>query len=133
RGTCEVQACMGNSLNIPAVKVELGVGVANVVQMARTMGAPPYQQHGADVNGNPLFTTNDPLNSYGASLTLGGYGETPLQMAIGASVLATQGLLRQPYAIALFTSTSTADRTYSHPQAPASRGLAPRVPSTLRR
>src|SRR5207247_6102582 len=58
-GTCMLQACMGNSLNIPAVKVELGVGVANVVLMARAMGAPPYQQHGADVNGNPLLTTND--------------------------------------------------------------------------
>ena len=33
--------CMGNSLNIPAVKVELGVGVSNVVGMARLMGAPP--------------------------------------------------------------------------------------------
>src|SRR5207253_5064841 len=114
-GTCQLQACMGNSLNIPAVKVELGVGVASVVQMARAMGAPPYQQHGVDAYGNPLFTTNDPLNSYGASLTLGGYGETPLQMAIGASVLATQGLLRQPYAINMVKSTSTGQVIYSHP------------------
>ncbi|OLD92511.1 MAG: hypothetical protein AUG84_01220 [Chloroflexi bacterium 13_1_20CM_4_66_7] len=81
-GTCQLQACMGNSLNIPAVKVELGVGVSSVVQMARAMGAPPYQQHGIDINGNPNFTTNDPLDTFGASLTLGGYGETPLQMAI---------------------------------------------------
>src|SRR3989440_1695920 len=36
-GTCQLQACMGNSLNIPAVKVELGVGVSSVVQMARAM------------------------------------------------------------------------------------------------
>src|SRR6266851_9591464 len=40
-GTCELQVCMGNSLNIPAVKVELGVGVSAVVQTARAMGAPP--------------------------------------------------------------------------------------------
>ncbi len=126
-GTCQVQACMGNSLNIPAVKVELGVGVANVVLMARAMGAPPYQQHGADVNGNPLFTTNDPLNSYGASLTLGGYGETPLQMATGASVLATQGLLRQPYAINLVRSTSTGQLIYSHAPDPGKRVLDARV------
>src|SRR6266571_6491808 len=50
-GTCQLQACMGNSLNIPAVKVELGIGVPSVVQMARTMGAPPYQLHGYDANG----------------------------------------------------------------------------------
>src|ERR1051325_8338066 len=98
-GTCQLQVCMGNSLNIPAVKVELSVGVRNVVNMARLMGAPPYQQHGVDANGYPVFTTNDALNSYGPSLTLGGYGETPLQMATGASVLAAQGILHQPFSV----------------------------------
>jgi penicillin-binding protein 1A len=97
-GTLQLQQCMGNSLNIPAVKVELNLGVSSVVSVARSMGAPPYQLH-YDAAGNPLYTTDDPLNTYGASLTLGGYGETPLQMATGASVLATQGLLRKPYAI----------------------------------
>jgi membrane peptidoglycan carboxypeptidase len=94
-GTCQVQQCIGNSLNIPAVKVELGVGVQNVVEMARSMGAPPWQLHP-----DGSYTNNDPLNSFGPSLTLGGYGETPLQMATGASVLAAQGVLHQPYAIA---------------------------------
>src|SRR4029077_1834097 len=93
-GTLTLQQCMGNSLNIPAVKVELGVGVQNVVNMARNMGAPPWTQH-ADGS----ITNGDPLNSYGPSLTLGGYGETPLQMATGASVLAAQGVLHQPFAI----------------------------------
>jgi penicillin-binding protein 1A len=99
-GTCQLQVCMGNSLNIPAVKVELGIGVSSVVNMARAMGAPPYQQH-SDANGYPAFTTDDALNTYGPSLTLGGYGETPLQMATAATVLATQGVLRPPYAIDL--------------------------------
>ena len=93
-GTLQLQQCMGNSLNIPAVKVELGVGTQNVVTMARNMGAPPWTQH-ADGS----FTNDDPLNTYGPSLTLGGYGETPLQMATGASVLAAQGVLHQPFAI----------------------------------
>jgi membrane peptidoglycan carboxypeptidase len=86
---------MGNSLNIPAVKVELGVGTANVVALARAMGAPPWLLH---ADGSE--TNNDPLNTYGPSLTLGGYGETPLQMATGASVLAAGGVLHQPFAIA---------------------------------
>jgi len=93
-GTCQLQACMGNSLNIPAVKVELGVGVQNVVNMARAMGAPPWQLHADGTE-----TNDDPLNTFGPSLTLGGYGETPLQMATGASVLAPQGVLHQPFAI----------------------------------
>ena len=93
-GTLQLQQCMGNSLNIPAVKVELGVGVQNVVATAREMGAPPWTQH-ADGS----FTNDDALDTYGPSLTLGGYGETPLQMATGASVLAAQGVLHQPFAI----------------------------------
>src|SRR6266571_837087 len=105
-GTCLLQACMGNSLNIPAVKVELGVGVAGVVQIARKMGAPPYQLH-YDAHGNPIYTTNNKLNTYGPSLTLGGYGETPLQMATAASVLATQGILRAPFAYSTVTQYGT--------------------------
>jgi membrane peptidoglycan carboxypeptidase len=97
-GTMQLQQAMANSLNIPAVKVELGVGVSQVVNMARKMGAPPYQQH-YDSKGNPAYTTNDKLNTYGPSLTLGGYGETPLQMATGASVLAAKGVLIPPYVI----------------------------------
>ena len=93
-GTCQVQQCIGNSLNVPAVKVELGIGVPGVVDMARLMGAPPWQQHDGST-----FTDNDASTSFGPSLTLGGYGETPLQMATGASVLAAQGVLHQPYAI----------------------------------
>jgi membrane peptidoglycan carboxypeptidase len=94
-GTCQLQVCVGNSFNIPAVKVELGVGVPNVVEMARIMGAGPWQQHS-----NGSFTNNDGTNDFGPSLTLGGYGETPLQMATGASVLAAKGVLHQPFAIA---------------------------------
>jgi len=124
-GTCQLQVCMGNSLNIPAVKVELGVGVSAVVQTARAMGAPPYQPHGTDANGFPIYTTDDPLNTYGPSLTLGGYGETPLQMATGASVLATQGLLRQPFAINLIARDG--HLLYAHQYDPGVRILDARV------
>ena len=124
-GTCQLQVCMGNSLNIPAVKVELGVGVSNVVDMARAMGAPPYQLHGYDANGFPIYTNNDPNSTFGPSLTLGGYGETPLQMATGASVLATQGILRQPYAISVVTKAG--NLVYAHQYDPGKQVLDPRV------
>jgi len=122
-GTLQLQQCMGNSLNIPAVKVELGIGVSSVVSMARSMGAPPWQQHGA--SGNPVYTNDDPLNTYGASLTLGGYGETPLQMATGASVLAAQGLLRQPFAIQSISRNGT--YVYQHQKDPGVQVLDPKV------
>ncbi|HET7467173.1 MAG TPA: transglycosylase domain-containing protein [Candidatus Dormibacteraeota bacterium] len=118
-GTLQLQQCMGNSLNIPAVKVELGVGVSNVVTTARNMGAPPWTQH-ADGS----FTNDDPLNSYGPSLTLGGYGETPLQMATGASVLAAQGILHTPFAIQSITQDGKS--IYRH-QDESKQVLDPRV------
>jgi membrane peptidoglycan carboxypeptidase len=123
-GTLQLQQCMGNSLNIPAVKVELGIGVSSVVGMARTMGAPPYQLH-YDAQGNPVYTTDDPLNTYGPSLTLGGYGETPLQMATGASVLAAQGILRQPYAIENISRNGTF--FYQHKKDDGVQVLDPKV------
>src|SRR5438270_2484956 len=110
-GTCQLQQCMGNSLNIPAVKVELGVGVPNVVDVARGMGAPPWMPHA-----DGTFTNNDDPSSFGPSLTLGGYGETPLQMATGASVLAAQGVLHQPFAITRVVSGGAT--IYQHTDSP---------------
>src|SRR5712691_2720780 len=119
-GTCQVQECIGNSLNIPAVKVEIGVGVPNVVDMARSMGAPPWQQHP-----DGSFTNNDDPNSFGPSLTLGGYGETPLQMATGDSVLPAPGVLRQPFAI---TRVQAGGATvYQHRQSSGQQVVDPRV------
>ena len=96
-GTCQLQQCFLNSYNVPAVKVEVSQGIPNVVTMARNMGAPPW--HCADPPSCQHFTNDDPLDSYGPALTLGGWGETPLQMATGASVLADGGVLRQIHSV----------------------------------
>src|SRR5215471_9024093 len=93
-GSCPLQVCLGNSLNVPAVEVELGTGTQNVVELARRMGAPPYK--------NPSggrYVLDDPATSYGPSLTLGGYAETPLQMVTGVSVLADRGVAHDAEAI----------------------------------
>ena len=124
-GTLQLQQAMANSLNIPAVKVELTVGVSAVVNMARKMGAPPWQLH-YDAHGNPIYTTNNALNTYGPSLTLGGYGETPLQMATGASVLAAKGVLHPPFAFSHVVRDGKV--LYDHaPGAGAKKILDPRV------
>jgi membrane peptidoglycan carboxypeptidase len=89
-GTCQLQECLGNSLNIPAVQVEMAVGVPAVVEQARAMGAPPF----APASGS--YSDQVPASSFGPSLTLGGYPETALRMAVAAGVLAGQGVLRDP-------------------------------------
>src|SRR2546425_9948073 len=75
---------LGNSFNIPAVKVELGTGTDRVVDVARRMG---------------LTTLNQPASSYQPSLTLGGYEVPLIEMAAGAGTLAAQGTYERPQAI----------------------------------
>jgi membrane peptidoglycan carboxypeptidase len=118
-GTCQLQQCMGNSLNVPAVKIELGIGVPAVVVEARKMGAPPFDEHGRQ---------DGPADGFGPSLTLGGYGETVLQMATGAAALASPGSRQDPFAISRIT---TADGTeifkQDDPAKTAKPGLDPKV------
>ena len=85
-GLCPLKICLGNSFNIPAVKVEMMTGLGNVVTMAQRMGAK-----------NML----NPANTYGVALTLGGLsqGLTELDLATGGSVLAAGGVLHQPTTI----------------------------------
>ncbi len=75
-GCLTLPQALGNSYNIPAVKVELGVGVPRVVETARRMGAESLDQ---------------PLDGYRPSLTLGAYELPLLEMASGAASLAAQG------------------------------------------
>ncbi len=75
---------LGNSFNIPAVKVELGTGTDRVVDVARRMG---------------VDTLTQPATSYQPSLTLGGYEVPLIDMAAGASTLAAQGTYRHPQGI----------------------------------
>jgi len=80
-GTLPLKMAMGNSLNIPAVKVELTVGIPAVLDAARRMGVTSLNQA-------------DP--TYGKSLTLGGYAVPPIDMATGAATLATLGVRHRP-------------------------------------
>jgi len=75
---------LGNSFNIPAVKVEIGTGIDRVVDVARRMG---------------VETLNQPASAYQPSLTLGGYEVPLIDMAAGASTLAAQGTYRHPQGI----------------------------------
>jgi membrane peptidoglycan carboxypeptidase len=97
-GPCQLRDCLGDGLNVPAVAVELGVGVPAVALTARALGAPAFQPQFAP-DGSISFTTQNTDASYGLSLTLGGYPETPLQMASGFASLASGGVQHQPEAI----------------------------------
>ena len=85
-GTCTVAKCLGNSFNVPAVKVEADVGIPYITNLEIAAG---------------LSSLNDPANKpapnqYAA--TLGGltYGITPLDLADGAATIADMGVHHDP-------------------------------------
>lgn len=75
-GTVQTRFALGNSYNIPAVRVLALNGVENFVEFAKTMG---------------ITTWEDPAN-YGLSLTLGGGEVMPYDMAVAFGVFANEGV-----------------------------------------
>jgi len=78
-GATQIRFALGNSYNIPAVRVLALNGVENFIDFSRDMG---------------ITTLRDPSN-YGLSLTLGGGEVKPADMAVAFGVFANQGI-RQP-------------------------------------
>lgn len=78
-GGVQVRFALGNSYNIPAVRVLALNGIENFIEFAKKMG---------------ITTFTDPA-SYGLSLTLGGGEVTPFDMATAFGVFANQGI-KQP-------------------------------------
>jgi membrane peptidoglycan carboxypeptidase len=80
-GVLPLKMAMGNSMNIPALKTELRVGIPSVLDVARRMGVTHLTQ---------------PDENYSMSLTLGSYEVTPVDMVTGVSTLATLGIRHMP-------------------------------------
>src|SRR5207245_575609 len=72
-------------------------------------------------------TNDDSPSTFGPSLTLGGYAETPLQMATGASVLGAQGVYHQPFGIASIQASDGSEIYKADPNKGAHQVLDPKV------
>jgi membrane peptidoglycan carboxypeptidase len=77
-GVVQAQVALGNSLNVPAVKIELKTGIPNILATARNMG---------------VTTLTQPDSYYGPSLTLGAYPVPLWEMGQAGAVYATEGVL----------------------------------------
>jgi len=86
-GLVQARFALGNSYNIPAVKVLALNGIDNLVYFANQMG---------------LTTLTDPKN-YGLSLTLGGGEVRPYDMAVAFGVFANSGIKEPLLAITKVT------------------------------
>jgi membrane peptidoglycan carboxypeptidase len=77
-GILPVEEALGNSLNIPAIRVEMATGIPAIVETARAMG---------------VTTLGKSPGSYSPSMTLGTYPVPPIEMAQAGAVLADSGVL----------------------------------------
>jgi membrane peptidoglycan carboxypeptidase len=80
RGPITIRSALGQSVNIPAVKMEYLVGVQNAIKLATDMG----------------ITTLGDASQYGLTLTLGGGEVKLIDMTSAYGVFATGGIRHQP-------------------------------------
>ncbi len=93
RGPMQVRFALGNSINVPAVKMLARVGIKDVMQKAYQMGI------------NNWEPTTDNLKSVGWSLVLGGRETTLLDEVTAYSVFANKGVKHDPVAILKVTDS----------------------------
>lgn len=84
RGPTQVRYTLGNSLNLPAVKILAMVGVRRVMELAYKMGLSSWEP------------TDENVASVGLSLTLGGREVRLLDLASAMAVLANKGVRQEP-------------------------------------
>lgn len=103
-GPIQVRYALGNSRNIPAVKMLAMVGIKNVLQTATDMGL------------TTLPPTQDTLNRVGLSLTLGGGEVRLIDMADAYSAFVNKGFRIDPIAILKVTDVNGKVLEDNHPQ-----------------
>ncbi len=86
-GPTEIRYALGNSYNIPAVKMVALVGVKNVLDLGYRMGVSTWEP------------TDDNVNSVGLSLPLGGREVRLLDLTSAYGVLANKGVKHDPVSI----------------------------------
>ena len=116
-GTLPLRQTLGNSLNIPAVKSELSIGVPAVLTYMRNLGLYPQS------NGDP----NAPLQNYGPSLTLGGYPTRLVDQVTALSVYADMGVYHPAEAILQVTDSKGNVLYKSNPDSNKRQAIDPGV------
>ena len=113
-GPMQLRFALGNSINIPAVKMLARVGIKPVMQKAYSMGIENWKP------------TNDNLKSVGLSLVLGGREATLLQISSAYSVFAASGIKKEPFSI-VEVKDSRGKSLYKHKNEDGTRVLSSEV------
>ncbi len=121
-GVLPLKKAMANSLNIPAVKTELSIGVPAVLSYMRNLGVMPRY-----VNPDGTYNTTAPADEYGPSLTLGGYPITLLEHVSGIATYADMGVYHSPESVLSVTDSHGQVLYTTHPDQRARLALDPGV------
>jgi len=121
-GVLPLKQAMGNSLNICAVKVELSIGVPAVLSFMRNIGVQPRY-----INADGSYNTRAAADTYGPSVTLGGYPITLLEHVGGMATLADMGIYHTPEAILQVTDSHGQVLYQTHADQRARQAIDPGV------
>jgi len=113
-GPVQIRFALGNSFNVPAVKMLANVGIQPVMQNAYDMGISNWQPTQAN------------MADVGLSLVLGGRETTLLDETTAYGVFADQGVRHDPYAIEKVTDPN-GNVLFQHHQDTGQKILSPEV------
>ena len=111
-GFCEMEYCLGNSLNLPAVRTEYALGVLPIANLA------------VDAGVSLLSGSNFP-DSTTYSFTLGTKPISPLDLADGAATIADLGVHHAPAPVTKITDAATGAAVYVYNAAASAQRVVP--------
>jgi membrane peptidoglycan carboxypeptidase len=120
-GTCQLQFCLGNSFNIPAVKTEARVGIPFISDLEIAMGLRSL----TGTCGSPPSPNRPSPTQYSA--TLGGLtcGLTPLELADAVATIADGGVQHDPTPVKRIVEHTSNKTVYVHDPAKEGRRVIP--------
>jgi penicillin-binding protein 1A len=111
-GFCEMEYCLGNSLNLPAVRTEYALGVLPIANLAVDAGV--------SLIAGPNFP--DPAEY---SFTLGTFPVSPLDLADGAATIADLGVHHAPAPVVKVTDAASGAVVWTYNAAANAQRVVP--------
>jgi membrane peptidoglycan carboxypeptidase len=121
-GVCELKLCLGNSLNIPAVKTEYATGTQYIANTELSMGVSSLEQNCGTDDQSVNWPSTDQWAATLGSLTC---GITLLDLADGAATLGDLGVQHNPMPVTRITAAETGDAVWTYNPAAAGRQVIP--------
>jgi membrane peptidoglycan carboxypeptidase len=115
-GVCPLKECLGNSFNMPAVKVEVATGIPYINSLEIAAGVSAIAQPG----------NTPPPDRYAATLGDGiTKGISLLDLADGAATIADLGIHHDPAPVTKITLAATGQALYTYDPVAAGRRILP--------